>query len=374
MYPLLNVYIIKKFLKIGFTVLISFLILFIAVDAIDNIDKFIENNISKKEITDYYIYTIPYYCSIAFPMSLLIATVFTFGSLQKNNELTAIKSSGISIRKVGMPLLLLGIIFSFALFFFDNLLVTNFLDKRAHIDKKLNSKKYKKHLRRNIDNFYIHSIDKNINQIISLNRFNIINETGRDFSIQTYNNSNLKQLIKRVDAKKIIWQNESNSWELLNYEIREWDKNNKISFTKGKAKKINLEGISPQLIIDSENKKIRPEEMNYWELTSKIENLKKNNLISSITPYKVNKFHKTAFCCIPFIMILFGISLSIQKPRSSYALGVALSLLVIFSYMVLMKVGQNLGWSNTVPPFISVWLVNFIFLLFGGILFFKART
>ena len=126
MYPLLNVYIIKKFLKIGFTVLISFLILFIAVDAIDNIDKFIENNISKKEITDYYIYTIPYYCSIAFPMSLLIATVFTFGSLQKNNELTAIKSSGISIRKVGMPLLLLGVIFSFALFFFDNLLVTNF--------------------------------------------------------------------------------------------------------------------------------------------------------------------------------------------------------------------------------------------------------
>ena len=374
MYPLLNVYIIKKFLKISFTVLISFLILFIAVDAIDNIDKFIESNISKKEITDYYIYTIPYYCSIAFPMSLLIATVFTFGSLQKNNELTAIKSSGISIRKVGMPLLLLGVIFSFALFFFDNLLVTNFLDKRAHIDKKLNSKKYKKHLRRNIDNFYTHSIDKNINQIISLNRFNIINETGRDFSIQTYSNSNLEQLIKRIDAKKIIWQNESNSWKLLNYEIREWNKNDKISFTKGQTKIINLEGISPQLIIDSENKKIRPEEMNYWELTSKIENLKKNNLLSSITPYKVNKFHKTAFCCIPFIMILFGISLSIQKPRSSYALGIALSLLVIFSYMVLMKVGQNLGWSSTVPPFISVWFVNFVFLLFGGILFFKART
>ena len=268
----------------------------------------------------------------------------------------------------------MGILFSFALFFFDNLLVTKYLDKRSSIDKKLNSKKYKKHLRRNIDDFYIHSIDNNSNQIISINRFNIINEIGQNFSIQTYQSSNPQNLIERLDAKKIIWKNETTSWEIINYEIRKWNKDNLISFDKGAKKELTLKGLSPQLIIDSENKKIRPEEMNYWELSEKIENLKQNNLMSSITPYLVNKYHKTAFCCIPFIMILFGISLSIQKPRSSYALGIALSLLVIFAYMVLMKIGQNLGWSNTVPPFISVWFVNFIFLFFGGILFFKART
>ena len=36
--------------------------------------------------------------------------------------------------------------------------------------------------------------------------------------------------------------------------------------------------------------------------------------------------------------------------------------------------GKTLGYNNTLPPFISVWSVNIIFLLFGTILYFKART
>ena len=88
----------------------------------------------------------------------------------------------------------------------------------------------------------------------------------------------------------------------------------------------------------------------------------------------VNKHYKTAFACIPFIMILFGIGLSIKKPRSGYALGMGLSLIIIFLYYVLIKFGQSLGYNNVVSPFISVWLINFIFLFLGAILFIKART
>ena len=82
-------------------------------------------------------------------------------------------------------------------------------------------------------------------------------------------------------------------------------------------------------------------------------------------------------------MVLFGVSLSIQKPRSGYALGVGLSLLVIFLYMVLLKVGQDFALSEVglkltsnkeVVAFLSIWTVNILFLITGSILFFKART
>ena len=73
-------------------------------------------------------------------------------------------------------------------------------------------------------------------------------------------------------------------------------------------------------------------------------------------------------------MMVFGLALSIQKPRGNQASGVGLSIIVIFMYYLLIKFGQSLGYNNIINPFISVWMVNFIFLFFGSYLFLKSRT
>jgi len=73
-------------------------------------------------------------------------------------------------------------------------------------------------------------------------------------------------------------------------------------------------------------------------------------------------------------MILFGIGLSIKKPRTHYATGIGLGIIVIFLYYLGMKFGQTLGYSRMLSPFLSVWFINFIFLSIGGWLFAKIRT
>ena len=94
----------------------------------------------------------------------------------------------------------------------------------------------------------------------------------------------------------------------------------------------------------------------------------------STTRWVVNKYYKTAFACIPLIMIVFGLALSIQKPRSSHALGIGLSITVIFMYYALIQFGKTLGYNNILPPLISVWSINLIFLSIGTFIYFKART
>ena len=42
--------------------------------------------------------------NIAFPMAILIATVMTFTLMQKNNEITALKASGVSIYRLTIPI------------------------------------------------------------------------------------------------------------------------------------------------------------------------------------------------------------------------------------------------------------------------------
>ena len=75
-----------------------------------------------------------------------------------------------------------------------------------------------------------------------------------------------------------------------------------------------------------------------------------------------------------FGLILFGIILSIQKPRGGHASGIGLSIIVIFMYYLLIKFGQSLGYNGVINPFLSVWMVNFIFLFIGTYLFTKSRT
>lgn len=73
-------------------------------------------------------------------------------------------------------------------------------------------------------------------------------------------------------------------------------------------------------------------------------------------------------------MVIFGIALSIQKPRGNSAVGIGLSIIVIFMYYALILFGKTLGYNGVLSPFISVWFINFLFLTFGAFTFLRAKT
>ena len=120
---ILDRYILKKFCVILLLALLTFLAVFHIVDVIEKIDKFIRAKMTVSEVGIYYLYQLPFFMNIVLPMSVLLAAVFTIGTLSKNNELAAIKSSGISLYRVSIPLLAMGLFFSTVSYCFDNILV-----------------------------------------------------------------------------------------------------------------------------------------------------------------------------------------------------------------------------------------------------------
>ena len=355
----IDLYIIKNFLSRFLLIMFTFLLIFFAVDIIDKLDNFSKYNISNDEIIDYYIYTFPWFLSLALPMTLLLSTIFCYSILQKNNELTALKASGISLGRVSAPIILIGIFFSFFSFFFDNIIVINQLSKRNQIEKKLKPNKNNTISRKN--NIFYHIDDT----FLGIKRFNFYNDIGKNISLQKTEGADLSY---RIDAEKMIWQEDVNKWKLLNYEIRKWDEN-KFHHYFSKDTLIVINDITPE-VIKKDN--INPEEMSYWQLSSFIDKLNDKGL--NYNRWLVNKYFKTAFAFSPLIMMLFGIALSIQKPRGSHAGGIGLSIIVIFMYYLLIKFGQSLGYNNVINPFLSVWMVNFIFLFIGSYLFVNSRT
>ncbi len=57
---------------------------------------------------------------LALPIAILFSSIMTFGNLAENNELTALKSAGISLTKVMRPMLVFVFILSLSAFYFTN--------------------------------------------------------------------------------------------------------------------------------------------------------------------------------------------------------------------------------------------------------------
>ncbi|QXE90636.1 LPS export ABC transporter permease LptF [Geomonas subterranea] len=78
------------------------------------------------------------------------------------------------------------------------------------------------------------------------------------------------------------------------------------------------------------------------------------------------------FSCIVFTFV--GVPLGIQNRRSGKASGFSLSIAVILCYYVALSGFGALGEKSVLPPFLSGWGPNLIFLLAGGYLFVKTAA
>lgn len=116
----LHVLVIKSF--VGPFILIFFIVLFILLMQFlwRYIDDLIGKGLEFKIIAELLLYTSASLVPMALPLSILMSSLMTFGNMGEFYELTAIKSSGISLQRIMMPLIILVIFISIGAFFFAN--------------------------------------------------------------------------------------------------------------------------------------------------------------------------------------------------------------------------------------------------------------
>ena len=351
----LDKYITSSFIKKLFNILVVFVVIFLVVDIIDHIDKILDHNISFMEISMLYIYSIPQYINIGFPMAILIATVMTFTVLQKNNELTALKASGVSIYRLTIPFIIIGLLSSLGMFYFENIIVTQSTSLKLDLEKKY----FKKVKKNKANNDIIIQLDQD--RVISIDKFDHRTKIAKNISIQQFQDN---IMISRLDAKEMEWIN--NYWLAKEIIYRNFNDEGIFFMRADSALSINLNTMD---LIEINTK---PEEMNYWALKTFIFRLKNNG--KEFKKWLVDLHFKTAFAFSNILMVLFGISLSIRKPGNNLLASLGLSIFVIFIYYIMIKTGQTMGYKGIIPPLLSVWIPNITFLIFGLFFLYRTRT
>ena len=357
----LDIYILKHFFGKLFILLAGFIILFSLVSIIEHLDKFIDASMPGRDIFYYHVYSTPWFISIALPMSILISTVFSFNILQKNHELTALKASGVGLTRVSIPLFIVGVLLSMASFQFDNTIVTKYFQKKLDLEREYNLKRSSRKSTKKNDLY--RQIQPNT--MLAIKKFKYLPNIAEDISIQYFEKNNL---VKRLDSPKLKWKKDKEMWLAKTYTVRTFAENSTTHHHSLGDTLINI-NITP---FDLAQETLKPEEMNYWELDKFVNKMYENGLYER--RWVVDLYFKSAFACTSFLMILFGLCLSIRKPRASMAVGLTLSIGVIFLYYTFLKIGQSLGYNGTVSPFMSVWFVNIAFFIIGFYLFTKTKT
>ena len=95
----------------------SLLLVFYIVNILELIDNVIENKVPFFYLLKYDFYATPEIVTIILPVSILTAVLLTFSLMSKNNEVIAVQVSGISLLRLALPAVFLGLFLSLAVFF-----------------------------------------------------------------------------------------------------------------------------------------------------------------------------------------------------------------------------------------------------------------
>jgi len=356
---LITRYIIQHFFAAVGVSLVAFVGIFTVVDLIGQLVKFLDRDVSAYHIALYYLYSLPYIVVLTIPVSMLLASLFTFGQLAKYGELTAMKASGLSLYRLQYPMLLASMLVSAAVFTAGQWIVPEANMKRDDIKSD--------HVERLSRESY--SIRNNIF---------FRGENGRQYFFRVYNGhrreatgvlvSEFREgaIVKTIIAEKLAWSDVG--WILRSGTQRVFYPRGALrSSTLFDSLEVSSWAERPE---DFEKAQKRPESMNYNELNQYIYNVQRGG--GDVQGYLVDLYLKIAFPCANIIIVLFGGALASHVRRSGAALGFAMSIGICFLYWGLLRIAQALGHADTLTPLVAAWGPNLIFGLIGLLLLLRA--
>lgn len=347
-------YIFGEFLKALIYCIVAFTLLYIIGDFFTYIDEMLRNRVGVKTMLVYYATFVPLIFVQISPITVILATIYTLSAFKRSNEITAMRVSGVSLWRIIMPILFTGALMSIAVFVINDRLVPKFTPISAEI-REDEIKEIGEEENPVVENIAIFSTD---NRIIYARTFDTQkNELG---DIIIHQNDADQNLIMRLSAEKGYWEN--GKWVFSNGTSYKLDRAGYIVGTPVSFRKM-LMNIKEKPK-DFTRKRWQPEFMNFRQLRTYIDNFAAKDS-STIKKFLVDLYYKTSFPAMCLIVIFVAAPCAFMAQRGGLLIGLGISILLGFVFYGILAIIIALGKAGFIPPFLSAWLTNIIFLIAG---------
>ncbi|MCH6567569.1 MAG: LPS export ABC transporter permease LptG [Nitrospinae bacterium] len=345
---ILRAYLRREFLKFFSLILVSFVGLYLIVEFFERVDDFVEHHATWVAVAQYFAYKLPFIVFQVVPFAVLLATILTFSILSKNNEITAMKASGVALIAIASPIMVASLLISGVTFAANEYFLPHTNRKHRQIFEITVRKRHLSGLVRS-KNIWYQSAD---NIIWNIHHFD--KASGKLNGIALYRLNSANRLFQRIDADSARWDGEL--WRFENVYIRDFHSDGSFRTEYFPTKSFPF---SEQPGDFGEIQK-DPNEMSYKEIRRLVKEIRASGYDD--THYAVEMNSKLATPLTAFIMALFGVPFSLRTGRrGGLFFGIVLSIAVGFSYWVLTSVTLALGHAGHLPPALSAWSPNLLF-------------
>jgi lipopolysaccharide export system permease protein len=349
-------YIIRKFLGTFFFCLMLILTIAVVFDFAEKIDNFMERDAPVKAIVfDYYLNFIPYFATLFSPLFVFISVIFFTSKMAANTEIIAILNSGMSFKRMMWPYFissLLIAIFAFAL--------TNFVIPKATLHKIDFEDKYYRSSSKRVPVNNIHR-QAYPNVLIYLESFNPISQSGRNFTIEKFDDTG--KLESKLSGNAVRYDTATSKWVVVNYYLRTI-KDNEDIITRG-------DRIDTTLTIKPSDFSRDPRlvgTMTYNELNDYIKQLRLQGS-DELKLFLIEKHRRIANPFSVFILTLIGVSLSSRKVRGGIGMNIGIGLGLSFSYILFMQFASQFSLKGNLGPMLAMWIPNILYAVVAFVLY-----
>jgi lipopolysaccharide export system permease protein len=340
---LLDRYVLVEFVKLLLLSLFAFVVIFAIVDLFEKIQDFMDGHASALVVARYYAYKIPWVTVQVLPVALLMATFLTLGQMSKFNELTAMVTSGLSTGRIIVPLFGVGLACVAAAFVLNEMVVPEATVRREQIIET----EVRHRLATKPTEYSNLSVLGHDGRIYTAKLYLVPEQRLQDVTIIEFKDD---VLARRIDARLGRW--DGKGWILEDGVERSFDKGKETARAFA-ARRLEGSSEKPESF---EKDPEDPDEMAYSDLADYVHRLEHGGLRAE--KYQVQLHQKFAFPWINLIVVVMGAALAARMRNPNAALGFGISVSTAFFYVGLMRAGQALGQSGTMPPIAAAWFAN----------------
>ena len=349
---ILNRYIISTWLRLLTICLGSFLSIYLVLDMMERIPRFLRSGGALLDMLSYFFFKLPEMVGQAAPFSILMATLLTLGLLSRNSEIIAMRSCGVSLLRISLPMLWLGLVASLLLLVNAELFVPISSERMSNIEQ-IAIKKKSPHAVFKRNNIWFRSD----NTILQAQLFDPQTKVLKGVTIWNLDTS--MSPVSRTDADTAEFGDDH--WILQKPVIKTFNTGPGLvtRTMPSVAVELNLK-IDDLRVLDK-----NADNMSYIKLKEYSENLKRGGY--EAYRYITLMHAKLSEPFAAFVMVVLGIPFALRNSRSGgVAIGIGSSIAIGFTYFVINAILLSYGHSDVLPPVVAAWGANLIFVMGGS--------
>jgi LPS export ABC transporter permease LptG/LPS export ABC transporter permease LptF len=365
---ILDEYVVREFLNTFFLVLFGFVMLMLVFTFFELVGDILRNHIALSTVGAYLINLTPSMLYQIAPLAVLIAVLVTFGVLNRNSELIAMKATGISLYRLVIPIVSIAAILAVSLFLFDNFYLPQANRKQEALRSIIKGRPPQTFLHPEQKwifgqphpgepgrIFYYQFFDPDHNEFANLSLF--------EFNPSTF------ALSRRIFAARVNWNPGTETWSFHDGWERDIDGPNVTQYREFKQTNFSEIHEEPTYF---KKESLQSQEMNFGQLDRYIGDLRQSGF--DTMRLRVALWQKLAYPLVAIIMAVLAIPFALSMGRRGSLTGIAVAIGVALAYFVVNALFSALGNVNYLPAPLAAWSSDVLFGLVGGYLLLRTPT